>query len=119
MKNLKNRKLSSKQRIELIQKGNRVFNEGKISLAERIFKTAKYQDGLIRVGQYYYNKKEYLRAAEIFRIASYIKGEYACYAKLGLYKTSLNFDSEEERKKIDEQINRNLAKAVSFMLAKD
>jgi hypothetical protein len=112
-------KLSSKDRIQLIHKGNAVYNDGKYILAERLFRAAKYQDGLIRTGQYYFQKKEYLRAADIFRFANYLKGEYACYEKLGLLSEYTDIQNPEEKKKMDEEINKKIAVVVSKMLSAD
>jgi hypothetical protein len=112
------RPLSSGERIRLIQKGNNAFNKREFPFAERIFRTAGYSDGLIRIGQHYYNKKEYLRAADIFKAAGYLKGEYACWAKLGLYDKVIDSATESGRRQADEQINKKLAAIISKMLAK-
>jgi hypothetical protein len=42
--------LSSEKRAALIRKGNELFNRGEFGLAQRIFLTTKYSDGLIRMG---------------------------------------------------------------------
>ncbi len=108
--------LTSKERVGLIHKGNEILNLGKVEVAERIFRTARYQDGLIRVAEVYYGKKEYLRAADLFRYAKYLRGEYSCYLKLGLIKEMDNFANENVRMKLDTQINKKLAAVVSRML---
>jgi len=111
--------LTSKDRVTLIHKGNEIFNQGKVSLAEKVFRTARYQDGLVRVAQHYYDKKEYLRAADIYRAGNYLKGEYLCYFKLGLVGEVRDIGNAEDRKKMDEQINKKLAAVVSRMMQSD
>jgi len=108
--------VSSSDRIKLIHKGNALYNSGSYLLAERLFRAANYQDGLIRTGQHYYTKKEFLRAADIFRSAKYLKGEYACYAKMGLIKDLIDFNDGIQKKRMDDEINKKLARAVRKML---
>lgn len=45
--------LSDQQKVALNRKANALFNEGKTDLAERIFITTGYSDGLTRVGGVY------------------------------------------------------------------
>jgi hypothetical protein len=66
-----NRSLSGEQRTALIRKGNALFNQGKIDLAKRIFLTAGYTDGLIRLGDYYYKRRQPLEAFRMYRLAPY------------------------------------------------
>jgi len=110
--------LPSKQRVALIHKGNAIFNKKNYKLAEKVFRTAKYQDGLIRLGQHYYHQKKYLKSADIFRFAGYLKGEYACYVKMGLAKEVLGKD-DKEFTKVDKDINKKFAQAISLMMGKD
>jgi hypothetical protein len=110
--------LTSKERITLIHRGNEIFNLGRVETAERIFRTARYQDGMVRVAEHYFSQKQYLRAADLFRYAKYLRGEYKCYLKLGLIKEldSTAFSNEETRMKLDLQINKKLAAVVSRMM---
>ena len=66
-------RISKKDRVELIRKGNTFFNEGKIEQTSRIFETVKYSDGLIRVGDYYYGKKELVNSLIYYKKANYKK----------------------------------------------
>jgi hypothetical protein len=61
--------LSAAQRSALIRKGNTLFNDGHIDQARRIFLTARYTDGLIRVGDYYMKKNEPLEAFRMYWLA--------------------------------------------------
>lgn len=64
--------LSDQERTTLIRKGNQAFNEGNVDLASRIFKTAEYKDGLIRVGDYYYfDKRQPLLAYGYYKCANH------------------------------------------------
>ncbi|MGO9409984.1 MAG: hypothetical protein ACLQCB_04445 [Spirochaetia bacterium] len=43
-------RISKEQRVALIRRGNELFNKGDFDLAQKIFVTTKYSDGLIRIG---------------------------------------------------------------------
>lgn len=62
-------KLSAQQRVILNRKANALFNEGKIEMAERIFITTGYSDGLTRVGDSYLQKDDYLKALKMYLLA--------------------------------------------------
>ncbi len=61
--------LSAQQRVVLNRKANALFNEGKIEMAERIFITTGYSDGLTRVGDVYAKKNDYLKALKLYLLA--------------------------------------------------
>lgn len=61
--------LSSSQRIALIRKGNEFFNAGQFEQAKRIFMTTGYSDGLIRLGDQYYEKKDPYEALRMYWLA--------------------------------------------------
>ena len=66
--------LTPKERILLIRKGNELLNDGKIELAEKIFITTAYKDGLIRIGDYYYfDQKNVFKALNLYLEAKYEK----------------------------------------------
>ena len=66
--------LTPKERLQLIRKGNEVFNNGDIEKAAKIYITTAYKDGLIRVGDYYYfDKKDVLKALHYYFEAKYEK----------------------------------------------
>ena len=46
--------MEQKQRVELIRKGNELFNKGDIETAARVFIKTSYRDGLTRVADYYF-----------------------------------------------------------------
>jgi hypothetical protein len=58
--------LSSQKRTALIRKGNELYNQGKLAEAQRIFLTARYSDGLIRIGEHYRSKNKPLHAFRMF-----------------------------------------------------
>ncbi len=45
--------MDSKERAEIIRKGNQAFNEGDYPKAKELYLRAGYKDGLIRLGDYY------------------------------------------------------------------
>ncbi len=61
--------LSSQQKVMLNRKANALFNEGKVEMAERIFITTGYSDGLTRVGDVYAQKNEYMKALKLYLLA--------------------------------------------------
>ncbi len=61
--------LSPERKVILMRKGNQLFNEGDIETAGRIFITIGYTDGLIRVGDYYYNHNNALEALRMYKAA--------------------------------------------------
>ncbi len=66
--------LTPKERLQLIRKGNEIFNKGDIEKAAKIFVTTAYKDGLIRVGDYYYfEKSNVIKALHYYIEAQYEK----------------------------------------------
>lgn len=61
--------LTREQRAALIRKGNQLFNKGEFGLAQRIFITTKYSDGLIRLGDHYAKGGRPLEALRAYWIA--------------------------------------------------
>lgn len=61
--------LNSEQKVVLNRKGNVMFNEGNIEGARRIFTTTGYSDGLTRVGKFYEDKNESLKALKQYILA--------------------------------------------------
>jgi hypothetical protein len=61
--------LPDEKRIALIRRGNELFNEKKLDLAERIFLTTGYSDGLIRLGDLYLKQGSPLQALRMYLLA--------------------------------------------------
>lgn len=61
--------LNDQQKVLLNRKANVLFNEGKYAMAERIFVTTGYSDGLTRVGDKYYEKNEFMKALKLYLLA--------------------------------------------------
>lgn len=53
----------------LNRKANALFNDGKIEMAERIFITTGYSDGLTHCGDSYAEKNEYIKALRLYLLA--------------------------------------------------
>lgn len=63
--------MDKKTRVELIRKGNELFNNGGIDEAASIFAETKYLDGLTRVADYYfYDKKQPLTALKYYKFVN-------------------------------------------------
>lgn len=109
--------MDEKERVELIRQGNRLFNEGKIEEAAKIFEKVNYIDGLIRVGDYYYfDKKRILKAFYYYKKAGFKKRLDEIYEKMANVihnwlledKKELfnNMSSEEFAKKVLEELKK-------------
>lgn len=61
--------IDGSQRAALIRKGNELFNAGNIDAAKRIFLTARYGDGLTRIGDIYLDREEPLEALRMYWLA--------------------------------------------------
>lgn len=61
--------LNSEQKSILNRKANVMFNNGNIEDARRIYITTGYSDGLTRVGDYYMDKNESLKALKQYHLA--------------------------------------------------
>lgn len=61
--------LSPERKVKLLRKGNELFNEGDVETAGKIFVTIGYTDGIIRVGDYYYNHCRPLDALRMYKAA--------------------------------------------------
>lgn len=61
--------LSSEQKVILNRKANAMFNAGNIEDARRIYITTGYSDGLTRVGNYYMDKNQGLKALKAYYLA--------------------------------------------------
>lgn len=61
--------LTSEQKAIINRKANVMFNNGNIEDARRIFITTGYSDGLTRVGDFYMNKKQSLKALKSYVLA--------------------------------------------------
>ena len=61
--------LAREKRAALIRKGNELYNRGELALAQRIFVTTKYSDGLIRIGDKYLKGGKPLEALRLYWLA--------------------------------------------------
>lgn len=49
--------MDQKERVELIRKGNELFNKGDVETAAKVFVKTAYKDGIARVADYYFFEK--------------------------------------------------------------
>lgn len=61
--------LARDKRAALIRKGNELYNKGEIALAQRIFVTTSYSDGLIRIGDRFLKGGQPLEALKMYLLA--------------------------------------------------
>ena len=61
--------LAKDKRAALIRKGNELYNKGEVALAERIFVTTSYSDGLIRIGDRFLKGGKPLEALKMYLLA--------------------------------------------------
>ena len=67
--NIFKRDTDSTTRSQLIRRGNEFFNCGKYNAAEKIFVTTDYKDGLVRLGDYYFEEGNMYNAARFYFMA--------------------------------------------------
>jgi hypothetical protein len=67
--NEENARITKEQRAALIRRGNELFNRGNVSLAQKIFITTKYSDGLIRIGDHFADGGKPLEALRAYWLA--------------------------------------------------
>lgn len=76
--------LDSETKTALIRKGNECMNRGDYEMAERIFVTAAYADGLKRLAEFYFRKKKNIKKTlELYRLAGG-KEEEAMYELIAM-----------------------------------
>lgn len=62
--------MDSKERVELIRRGNEHFNKGEVEKAIALFVKTGYKDGLVRVADFfYYDRRMPLIAYKYYRMA--------------------------------------------------
>jgi hypothetical protein len=76
--------LPREKRAALIRKGNELYNKGELALAQRIFVTTKYSDGLIRVGDRYLKEGKPLDALRLYWVAPAADRTAAVVEKIAL-----------------------------------
>jgi len=63
--------MDSKERVELIRKGNELFNSGDIRQATILFVKTEYRDGITRVADhYFYELRQPLVALKFYRMVN-------------------------------------------------
>lgn len=63
--------MDQKERVEIIRKGNELFNAGRYDEAEKLFVAASYRDGLTRLGDYhFYDRRRPLEALKYYQMVN-------------------------------------------------
>ncbi|MBN1413289.1 MAG: hypothetical protein JW969_20780 [Spirochaetales bacterium] len=89
-------KVEKGQKAALIRKGNELYNKGQYEMAKKIFLTTNYTDGLIRLGEYYWKKKNPFEAFRMFWLAPFKKKQDAMVEKMaGIIRSWLQDKGEE------------------------
>ncbi len=97
--------MTEKERIDLIRKGNDLFNQGKIEEAAKIFLATNYIDGLVRVGDhYYYEQKRIFKAFFYYKKANYKKRLDEIYEKMAKI---IHLFLEEDKNRSFEEMHEN------------
>ncbi len=61
--------MDNSERVELIRRGNELFNEGNVYQAMKIFVKSRYRDGILRAADViYYDKKQPLVALQFYKM---------------------------------------------------
>lgn len=75
--------MDDSRRVQLIRKGNELYNSGDLETAKRCFITAQYTDGLIRIADHYNSEGRFIEAIFLYRRAGCtekLQELYACAA---------------------------------------
>jgi len=81
--------LTPEQKVILNRKANIMFNNGNVEDARRIFITTGYSDGLTRVGNYYMEKNQSLKALKAYFLAHNKRESEAIYEKIAQVLSSI------------------------------
>ena len=85
--------LTPEQKVILNRKANIMFNNGNIEDARRIYITTGYSDGLTRVGDYYMNRNESLKALKAYFLAHNKRDAEPIYADIAKIVSTLISES--------------------------
>ncbi|MBN1525657.1 MAG: hypothetical protein JW904_14355 [Spirochaetales bacterium] len=70
------------KRVVLIRRGNELFNRGEFELAQKVFLTTQYSDGLVRIGDRYISEHKPLEAFRMYWLAHDKKKKDALVQKM-------------------------------------
>lgn len=96
-------KVTAEQRAQLIRQGNELCNKGLYDVAERIFVTLHYSDGMLRVGDALYKRREYARAMRLYMQAPDPKRVERLSKRMSLVVKQWLIESERERKTAEDR----------------
>lgn len=92
------KKVDDKTRVQLIRKGNQLFSEGKIDIAEKIFITVDYKDGLVRLGDYYLKNSNLYKCVQMYFLSeNSSKIDFFCKKSALILARWLNEDQKNEK----------------------
>jgi hypothetical protein len=75
--------MDEKQRIEMIRKGNELFNKGEIATASKILVKTGYRDGITRVADhYFYDRRQPLTALPYYKMANRVDKVNEIYERM-------------------------------------
>lgn len=105
--NIYKKDLDSKTRVKLIREGNKHFSKNNIKTAERIFITVDYKDGLVRLGDYYYEHNNILKAAEMYFLSgSSLNINKFCEKSASIIHNFLEEDKKTEKIQKNKKYNK-------------
>jgi hypothetical protein len=87
--------MPKEKRTALIRRGNEFFNKGDIDTARRIYMTTGYKAGLIRLGDYYYEKKQALEAFRMYKMATFNRSVNSMVEKMAMIISSWLNENKE------------------------
>ena len=94
--NDKKKRVDPSTRVQLIRKGNEFLSEGNIESAEKIFVTTDYKDGLVRLGDYYLEKNNLYKCAQMYFMSeNQSKIDAFCKRSALIIEKLLNQEDEE------------------------
>ena len=94
--------MDQKQRIELIRKGNELFNKGEIDLAAKIFVKTGYRDGITRVADhFFYDKRLPLVALPYYKMVNCTEKVNEIYERMFFALGKMIGKGKEQPRKVE------------------
>ncbi len=102
--NKKKKVFDSSTRVKLIRKGNELFSGGDIETAEKIFAATDYKDGLVRLGDYYFEKDIFKSAEAYYMSENKKKIDEFCELSASIIRKWLSEDKKVNEEEVFDKL---------------
>lgn len=95
--------MDKSEKVQLIRKGNELFNEGNVYQALQIFVKTEYRDGILRAADYlYYDQKQPLAALKFYQMIKRQDRVDEIYGRM-MFAFSKLVKEEDKNSEVDEE----------------